>query len=107
MKSVKASNRNAASLDGNEKVRDSNVTATCERTVKRARRRIHVPKTATKFSKLRASKFEVRIDSNETMPGFSEKIRDVGVVTLAAGGNQPALSSTDIVLEKRSCMRLC
>lgn len=57
----------------------------------------NIPNTATKFSRLLASRFDLRIESRETMPLFSEKMREVGVVTLAAGGVQPAYSSTDIL----------
>lgn len=75
--------------------RSGNVKEAAE--VGRQRRKTqNIPNTATKFSKLLASRFDVRIDSKETMPGFSENISDVGVVTLAAGGVQPACSSTDI-----------
>jgi hypothetical protein len=57
----------------------------------------NIPNTATSSSKLPASIFDARMVSNETMPWFSEKMRDVGVVTFAAGGVQPARSSTDIL----------
>lgn len=60
--------------------------------------KINIPNTATNSSKLPASMFDARMVSNETMPVFSEKMSDVGVVTFAAGGVQPACSSTDIRL---------
>jgi len=60
--------------------------------------KINIPKTATNSSKLPASMLDARMVSNETMPVFSEKMSDVGVVTFAAGGVQPACSSTDIRL---------
>lgn len=66
----------------------------------------NIPNTATKFSKLLASRFDLRTVSNETMPLFSEKMSEVGLVTLAAGGVQPAASSTDI-LRLRTLLRLC